>query len=277
MSNERPLILVTCDDGVRSPGLRAAVRAVLPLGDVLVAAPLEQQTGAGRSLFSFDEGSIARVDCEVDGQQVLAYTIHASPAQVVLHALLELVPRKPTLCVSGINFGENVGSRVTSSGTVGAAMEAAADGVPALAASLETEPAYHRQHSEEVDFTAATHFTRYFAAQLLGKKMPSDVDVLKLDVPDDATPATLWRVTRLSREGYFRALHSGRTHLAEKRRLRYGISVDFDRLEADSDVHALMVDRVVAVTPISLDLTSRVLLSELQALLEPLEEEEHGG
>ncbi|HSJ54444.1 MAG TPA: 5'/3'-nucleotidase SurE [Anaerolineae bacterium] len=277
MSNERPLILVTCDDGVRSPGLRAAVRAVLPLGDVLVAAPLEQQTGAGRSLFSFDEGSIARVDCEVDGQQVLAYTIHASPAQVVLHALLELVPRKPTLCVSGINFGENVGSRVTSSGTVGAAMEAAADGVPALAASLETEPAYHRQHSEEVDFTAATHFTRYFAAQLLGKKMPSDVDVLKLDVPDDATPATLWRVTRLSREGYFRALHSGRTHLAEKRRLRYGISVDFDRLEADSDVHALMVDRVVAVTPISLDLTSRVLLSELQTLLEPPEEEEHGG
>jgi len=277
MSNERPLILVTCDDGVRSPGLIAAVRAVLPLGDVLVAAPLEQQTGAGRSLFSFDEGAIARVDCKVDGHQVPAYTIHASPAQVVLHALLELVPRKPTLCVSGINFGENVGSRVTSSGTLGAAMEAAADGVPALAASLETDQMYHRQHSEEIDFAAATHFTRYFAAQLLDRKMPSDVDVLKLDVPDDATPATLWRVTRLSRESYFRALPSGRRHLAEKRRLGYGISVDLDRLEADSDVHALMVDRVVAVTPISLDLTSRVLLSELQALLEPLEEEEHGG
>jgi 5'-nucleotidase len=276
MSEERPLILVTCDDGVRSPGLRAAVRAVLPLGEVLVAAPREQQTGAGRSLFSFDEGSIARVDCEVDGQQVAAYTIHASPAQVVLHALLELVPRKPVLCVSGINFGENVGSRVTSSGTLGAALEAAADGVPALAASLETDQMYHRQHSEDIDFSAASHFTRYFAARLLEKTMPLDVDVLKLDVPDDATPATLWRVTRLSREGYFRALPSERTHLAEQRRLGYGISVDFDRLEADSDVHALMVDRVVAVTPISLDLTSRVLLSELQALLEPVEEEAHG-
>lgn len=277
MSSERPLILVTCDDGVRSPGLDAAVRAVLPLGDVVVAAPLEQQTGAGRSLFSFDEGAIARVDCEIDGQEVLAYTIHASPAQVVLHALLELVPRKPTLCVSGINFGENVGSRITSSGTLGAAMEAAADGVPALATSLETDPAYHHQHSAEIDFSTAAHFTRYFAAQLLEKHMPADVDVLKLDVPDDATPATLWRVTRLSRESYFRALPSGRTHLAEKRRLDYGISVDFDRLEADSDVHALMVDRVVAVTPISLDLTSRVLLSELQALLEPPEEEKNGG
>lgn len=276
MSSERPLILVTCDDGVRSPGLDAAVRAVLPLGDVIVAAPLEQQTGAGRSLFSYDQGVIARVDCAVDGHEVLAYTIHASPAQVVLHALLELVPRKPALCVSGINFGENVGNRVTSSGTLGAAMEAAADGVPALAASLETDQMYHRQHSEEIDFSTAAHFTRYFAAQLLEKRMPPDVDVLKLDVPDDATPASVWRVTRLSRESYFHALHSGRTHLAEKRRLNYGISVDFDRLEADSDVHALMVDRVVAVTPISLDLTSRVLLSDLQALLEPPEEEEHG-
>jgi 5'-nucleotidase len=276
MSNERPLILVTCDDGVRSPGLRAAVRAVLPLGEVMVAAPLEQQTGAGRSLFSFGEGSIARVDCEVDGHQVQAYTLHASPAQVVLHALLELVPRRPALCVSGINFGENVGSRVTSSGTLGAAIEAAADGVPALAASLETDQMYHHQHSEEIDFAAATYFTRTFAARLLDRKMPPDVDVLKLDVPDDATPATLWRVTRLSREGYFRALPSGRRTLADKRPLGYDIAVDLDRLEADSDVHALMIDRVVAVTPISLDLTSRVLLSELQALLKPLEEEEYG-
>mgnify|MGYP002682629096 CR=1 FL=1 len=110
-------------------------------------------------------------------------------------------------------------------------LAAAADGVPALAASLETDQMYHRQHSEEIDFSAAAHFTRYFAAQLLEKRMPPDVDVLKLDVPDDATPATLWRVTRLSRESYFHALHSGRTHLAEKRRLDYGISVDFDRLE----------------------------------------------
>lgn len=276
MLSERPLILVTCDDGVHSPGLGAAIRAVLPLGEVMVAAPLGQQTGAGRSLFSFDEGAIARVNCEVDGTQVQTYSIHASPAQVVLHALLELVPRRPALCVSGINFGENVGSRVTSSGTLGAAMEAAAEGVPALAASLETDQAYHHQHSTEIDFAAAAHFTRYFAAQLLDKKMPPDVDVLKLDVPDDATPATPWRVTRLSREGYFRALPSGRRRLAEKRRLGYHIAVDRDRLEGDSDVHALMIDRVVSVTPISLDLTSRVLLSELQALLQPFEEKDHG-
>jgi 5'-nucleotidase len=213
----------------------------------------------------------------VDGQQVTAYTVHASPAQVVLHALLELVPRKPSLCVSGINFGENVGSRVTSSGTLGAALEAAAGGIPALAASLETDPIYHRLHSEEIDFGAAAHFARLFAARLLARKMPPDVDVLKLDVPDDATPATPWRVTRLSRDGYFQALPSDRTDLAEKRPLGYGIAVDLDRLEGDSDVHALMIDRVVSVTPISLDLTSRVRLRDLQALLAPVEEGENGG
>jgi 5'-nucleotidase len=267
MFEEHPLILVTCDDGIESPGLRAAVRAVHELGEVIISAPCEQQSSAGRSLPTFNDGAIHEVDYAVDGQQVPAYGIHGSPAQAVLYALVELVPRKPALCLSGINFGENVGSLVTTSGTVGAAMEAANEGVPALAASLETEKQYHYSHSEEVDFRAAEYFARDFAARMLERRMPADVDLLKLEVPCTATPDTPWRVTRMSRQRYFRALPSGRRHLAEKRRLDYEMVIDRDTLEPDSDIQAVLVDRVVAVTPLSLDLTSRVAFSELDALL----------
>jgi 5'-nucleotidase len=267
MSDERSMILVTCDDGVESPGLRAAVRAMQDLGDVLVSAPCEQQTGAGRSLPTFNDGAIHVVEYDIGGQQVPAYAIHGSPAQAVLYALIELVPRRPALCISGINFGENVGSGITTSGTVGGALEAADGGVPALAVSLETDKAFHYNHSEEVDFSAAMHFVRQFAARMLAGAMPFDVDLLKVDVPCNATKATPWRLTRISRQRYFRPLPSGRRYLAEKRRLDYEVDVDHDSLEPDSDIHAVYLDRSVSVTPISLDLTSRVSFPELDRLL----------
>jgi 5'-nucleotidase len=267
MSEERPLILLTCDDGVRSPGLRAAVRAALNLGDIIISAPCEQQTGAGRSLPTFNDGAIHEIEYLIDGHRVPTYAVHGSPAQAVIYALVEVVPRRPALCISGINFGENLGSGVTGSGTVGAALEAADEGVPALAISLETAPKYHYSLSEDVDFSAAAHFTTAFAARMLARQMPADVDVLKVDVPCDATPGSPWRVTRLSRQRYFRALPSGRRYLAEKRRLGYKMLVDLATLEPDSDVHAVLVDRVVSVTPLSLDLTSRVARETVEALL----------
>jgi 5'-nucleotidase len=267
MSNEPPLILVTCDDGIESPGLRAAVRAVLDLGNVIISAPCEQQSGAGRSLPTFHDGAIHEIDYRLDARQLSAYAIHGSPAQAVLYALVDLVPRQPDLCVSGINFGANVGSGVTSSGTVGAALEASDAGVPALAVSLETDQQYHYNHSEEVDLSAAAHFARFFAARMLDRPMPHDVDLLKVDVPCDATRETPWRTTRLSRQRYCRIQPSGRRYLAEKRHLDFQIAADRAALEPDSDFHAVLEERVVSVTPLSLDLTSRAPFEELNALL----------
>lgn len=262
-----PLILVTCDDGIESPGLRAAVGAVLDLGEVMVCAPCGQQTGSGRSMSTFNDGAIHEIEYSVEGQRVSAYAIHGSPAQAVLYALVELASRRPALCVAGINFGENLGTGITASGTVGAALEAADGGVPALAVSLETAKEYHFRHSEEVDFSAAAYFTRYFAARMLAQPLPADVDVLKVDIPCDATPSTPWRVTRMARQRYFQALPSGRRHLNEKRRLDYETRFDLARLEPDSDIRAVSVDRVVSVTPLSLDLTSRIVLHDLEQLL----------
>ena len=265
-----PLIVVTNDDGIASPGLRAAVRAALSLGELLVVAPDQQWSGAGRSMPQGPEGRISRYPLEVDGQPVTAYQVDASPASVVLHALLELIPRRPALLISGINYGENLGTDVTISGTVGAALQGAALGIPALAASLQTPKETHTNPSDSVDFTAAIHFTRLFARRLLTASLPFDVDLLKLDVPSDATPETPWRLTRVSRHVYFVPVPPQRTSLAEPARIDYAPLAHPERTEPDSDIYALAVDRVVSVAPLSLDLTSRTDPGEMEALLRGL-------
>ena len=82
------------------------------------------------------------------------------------------MPQKPDLVVSGINYGENVATGITISGTVGAAMEAASVNIPALAASLETPHDKHLSYDTDVDFSAAAHFTALFARALLEKQFP---------------------------------------------------------------------------------------------------------
>jgi len=256
-----PLILVTNDDGIASPGLHAVAQAVLPLGEVLVVAPARQWSGAGRSMPAEDNGDISPYPLEIDGKPVAAYQVDSSPALVVVHALLEVVSRRPALVISGINYGENLGADITVSGTVGAALQAADLDIPALAASLQTPKETHFNPSDNVDFTAAAHFTRLFARWVLGVTLPFDVDVLKIDVPDDATPDTPWRLTRVSRQAYFVA--DGTIH----GNINYEPLPHPERAEPDSDIYALAVDRIVSVAPLSLDLTSRVDRGQMEELL----------
>lgn len=263
----RPLILITNDDGIHSPGLLAAAEAVHDLGEMLVVAPKYQQTGAGRSTFSFDNVPVQEEYITAEEQKVAAFSIEGTPAQAVLYALLEAAPKKPSLAISGINYGENPGTGVTSSGTIGAALEAAVFGIPSLAVSLETGKEYHYNLSQDIDFTTAAFFTRFFAQHLLSVKLPPDVDVLKIDVPEDATEQTPWRLTRVSRQRYFHPLKSSRLNSSGASTIDYEARVDFDALEPDSDIFALVKDRVVSVSPLTLDLTSRVDLHHLAQLL----------
>jgi len=263
----RPLILITNDDGIHSPGLSAAAEAVQDLGEILVVAPRHQQTGAGRGTFAFNNVPVQEERIAVGGQRVYAFSIEGTPAQAVLYALLEVAPRKPGLAISGINYGENPGTGVTTSGTVGAALEAAAFGIPSLAISLETSKEYHYSLSHDIDFTAAAFFTRVFAQLLLSVKLPPDVDILKIDVPMDATEKTPWRLTRVSRQRYFYPLKSEHPTPSGISTIDYEVRVDFDTLEPDSDIFALVKDRAVSVSPLSLDLSSRVDLGHLAQLV----------
>jgi 5'-nucleotidase len=181
---------------------------------------------------------------------------------VVLRVLYEILDFRPDLVVSGINYGENVGDSITASGTVGAALEAATWGIPAIAVSRQIENLWdYLEHSENVDFSTAAYFTAYFARQLLQKKLPYDVDVLKVDVPIDATPQTPWRITRVARNRYYAEPGDKYKHTGGR------LPITPADVPPDSDIAALLFDRVVSVTPLSVDLTSRVDFETLRELL----------
>ena len=213
------------------------------------------------------EGRIAPYRHESAGlSSVAAYQVDASPALVVLHGLLELAPRRPALLISGINFGENLGSDTTVSGTVGAALQGAVGGIPSMAVSLQTPKETHVNHSNDVDFSAALHFTRLFARLMLRVQLPFDVDVLKIDVPGDATTETPWRLTRTSRRSGFDPIPPD-PNSTDSTVMDYESTRHPEQAEVDSDLYALRVKHIVAIAPLSLDMTSRADFGEIESLL----------
>jgi 5'-nucleotidase len=262
---KRPLILLTNDDGVHSPGLRAVAHAVSDLGDLLIAAPATQQSGAGRSYPPTMDKKISTTSIQLNGSTHPAFAAKVSPAMAVSLGVLELAPREIDLCISGINYGENIGSGVTVSGTVGAAIEAACYNIPALALSLETLPEYHLSHSEAVDFSVAAHFARLFTQIVLNQGLPGNVDLLKIDVPATATADTPWKTGRVSRQRYYEVLPNQDKPKGVS--LGYHTRVNHNNLEPDSDVRIFAVDRQVSVVPMTIDLTAPVDLNELGHML----------
>jgi len=251
-TNERPLILVTNDDGIESKGLWVAVEAVLPLGEVLVVVPDRQWSGAGRAIPYDVTGRLLPATREINGEQVTAYAVDASPALTVIHGVVELAPRRPSLVISGINFGSNVGRDVAMySGTIGAALEGGAFNIPSLAVSLEM---HDWRGDETADYTAAIACTQRFARRLLAGALPHDVDTLKISIPADATLSTPWRLTRLSCHGL---VWSPPDRANDHNRPSLELVEDASQIEPDSDIWAVKMDRVISVTPLSLDLTSR--------------------
>ena len=253
---ELPLILVTNDDGIDSVGLWAAVEALLPLGEVFVVAPDRQWSGGGRSMPPNVTGRLTPAARQVNGERVNAYAVDASPALAVVHGVTELAPRRPALVVSGVNFGANLGIEGTISGTVGAALEGGAFEIPSLAISLEMDPAHHLTGDTSADYVATMAFTQQFAQQLLTQPLPYDVAAPNVNIPSTAMSHTPWRLAPLSRCRYFVPMPPDRVN--GKGRPRYKMIDDGRQAEMDSDIWALLVDRVVVVTPLSLDLTARV-------------------
>jgi len=243
---ERPLILVTNDDGVMAPGIRAALSALQPIGDVVVAAPDRERSAASHSI-SLDR------PLRVDEIEAGVFAIDGTPVDCVYLGLLHLVPRRPALVVSGINNGYNLGSDVFYSGTVAGAVEGALRGVPALAVSLE------RRRPQ--DFSHAAGFLGALAAELVrrGEGALPDASLLSVNVPPGAIRG--YRVTFLGRRVY-------RDQVEVRQDLRgrsyYWIGGPEENATdlPGSDCSAVR-DGLVSVTPLGLDLTHARLVGEL--------------
>ncbi len=133
-------ILLTNDDGIFAPGLRAIYKKLIKLGDVTVAAPASSQSGASHSI-TFSEPLVCnRVD--INGL-FTGYSIQGSPADCVKLAVMELCEKPIDLLIAGINNGANVGINIYYSGTVAAAMEGAFLKIPSIALSTVYEEQTH--------------------------------------------------------------------------------------------------------------------------------------
>jgi 5'-nucleotidase len=168
----QPTILVTNDDGITAPGLRALVEAVRPLGEVVVVAPDSPQSGMGHAITIGEPLRLYDVDL-FDG--IESWECSGTPVDCVKLAVDKILHRKPDLCVSGINHGSNSSINVIYSGTMSAAMEAAIEGIPAAGFSLE-------DYNHHADMSVAMTYARDIAANILNNGLPPKV-LLNVNLP----------------------------------------------------------------------------------------------
>ena len=161
-SPDRPLILLTNDDGIDANGLAALASALDGLGDLAVVAPTQEQSAVGHAITVRDPVRAHGWPFEVPSGAAWARAVTGTPADCVKLACQKLLPRRPDLVVSGINHGPNTAVNVIYSGTVSAATEATILGIPAVAVSLcSWDP--------DADFEAAGRFARHLAERVLAE------------------------------------------------------------------------------------------------------------
>jgi len=239
-----PHILVSNDDGIAAPGLRALVEALRPLGEISVVAPHEERSGAAQSITLKQP-----IICEPVAER--EWAVYGTPADAMILALHRLLPQQPGLVVSGINRGANLGENVYYSGTVGAAMEAAINGIPAIAISLA-----HK--GREFDFTDAARFARRIVELAVREKLPVGV-LLNVNVPRKWTGAV--RFTRQSGKITRNLLKDGTD---PRGRAYYWLHEQTVKNEvAPQSDYAAIFDGAVSVTPLELDRTHETSLNHL--------------
>lgn len=170
---EKPLILVTNDDGISAPGIRMLISIMNEIGDVVVVAPDSPQSAMGHAITinSTLECNKVKID---DGPQI-EYSCSGTPADCVKIAVHEILDKKPDLCVSGINHGTNSSINVTYSGTMSAAREASIIGIPAIGFSL-------LDYSWEADFNPIKKLIKKITLKSLSNGIPKDI-ALNINFP----------------------------------------------------------------------------------------------
>jgi 5'-nucleotidase len=248
-------ILITNDDGVNSSGIMAAKNAVEDLGHIDVVAPATQQSGIGHALTLFEPIRVTATNL-ADGME--AFSVSGTPTDAVIIGIYEITNSKPDLVISGINIGENLGkSELTTSGTIGAAMEAAVQGVPAISVSLQVtrgEIKFHDGHVD-VDFRHASKILKFVAEKIIEKGLPNGVDFINLNIPSHPSSNKI-KLTRLGERMY--SIHIKKR--LDPRGLPY-YWIDGDPVDNDdigTDIHGLKNERCATITPISLDCTSNL-------------------
>ena len=244
-------ILVTNDDGIDSAGLSALAKALKSVDEVCVIAPNRNWTAAGHTK-TLDR-PLRITSITLPGTRIQAYSTDGSPSDCVALAFLGLVPGRPRLVVSGINTGPNMGSDITYSGTVSAAMEAVVSRVPGIAVSLAD---YF-----EWNFSYAARFAARLARRVLSSGLDSDV-LLNVNVPSlPRKDIKGVQVTRLGQREYQDQLIK-RTDPFGRDYYWIGGGPPGGDGEPGTDLHAVAAG-YVSITPIQIDLTAHSVMDHI--------------
>ena len=251
---EKPLILVTNDDGITAPGMRALIKIMNKIGDVVVVAPDSPQSGMGHAI-TIDNVLTCNPISIDDGPQ-LEYICSGTPADCVKMAISEILKRKPDLCISGINHGSNSSINVIYSGTMSAAIEAGIKSVPAIGFSL-------LDFNLDADFKPSEKFIRRIILNILLNGIPEGV-VLNVNIPNLKKEEIKGIKVCRQANGYWKEDFDKRKNPFGKE--YYWLSGEFvckDKGQ-DTDVFALE-NGYISVVPVQFDMTAHHMIQKINS------------
>ena len=242
---KRPLILVTNDDGINAPGIRTLISVIKNIGDVIVVAPDSPQSGMGHAITINSTLHSSRITPK--NSEIIEYSCSGTPADCVKLAINELMPRKPDLCVSGINHGSNSSINVIYSGTMSAAIEAGIEGVPAIGFSL-------LDYSWNADFSQSKDFIRKITLNALNNGIPKGV-VLNVNIPAvKKSDIKGVKICRQAKAYWVEEFDKRKNPLGQEYYWLTGKFVNKDQGE-DTDEWALK-NNYISIVPVEFDLTA---------------------
>ncbi|NNM22635.1 MAG: 5'/3'-nucleotidase SurE [Flavobacteriaceae bacterium] len=253
MNKDRPLILVTNDDGITAPGIRTLIEVMNEIGEVWVVAPDSPQSGMGHAITVNETLYVDRIIVDPDAPQK-EYSCSGTPVDCVKLATNELLKRKPDLCVSGINHGSNSSINVIYSGTMSAAVEAGTVGIPSIGFSL-------LDYSLEADFSHVKSYVKTLAIQALNHGMPKGV-VLNVNFPkQNASGIKGMKVCRQANAHWIENFDKRTNPLGRDYYWLTGDFVNEDKGE-DTDEWALK-HGFVSIVPVQFDLTAHHAIKDI--------------
>lgn len=252
VKKEKPVILITNDDGVTAPGIMNLVEAVKDLGKIVVVAPDKPQSGMGHAITIGQPLRLHKIH-SIDNVETWSCT--GTPVDCVKLAVDKVLHRKPDLCLSGINHGANHSINVIYSGTMSAAVEAAIESIPSAGFSL-------LDYRIDADFTGARKYVRMIVEKMLTTKLDKHT-VLNVNIP--AIAVELLKGFKICKQAYAKYEEDFIERNDPHGRHYYWLTgefVNFDKGK-DTDVWAL-ANNYVSVVPVQFDLTNYVLKAKLE-------------
>ncbi len=252
VKKEKPVILITNDDGVTAPGIMNLVEAVKDLGKIIVVAPDKPQSGMGHAITI---GQPLRLHKIHSMENVETWSCTGTPVDCVKLAVDKVLQHKPDLCLSGINHGANHSINVIYSGTMSAAVEAAIENIPSAGFSL-------LDYRIDADFTGAKKYVKVIVEKMLSTQLDKHT-VLNVNIPSVAPE--LIRGFKICKQAYAKYEEDFIERNDPHGRHYYWLTgefVNFDKGK-DTDVWAL-ANNYVSVVPVQFDLTNYVLKAKLE-------------